>query len=1118
MERREKQMRTKLISMTLALVLLCGAVLGLSGRALASVASETGMDEIAEQSGEQGDCFAPEQSDRLNAPVSAPSCFDLRNVPENGAGKNYVTSVKVQNPYGSCWGFGAISAAETSIIGSGLADADTLDLSEKQIAWFNANALNDPNHPQNGEGMMFGKGVTPQDRYDIGGITSFATNLYASGIGPTREDTATEDGEIYRYRGRQGLVNHDRVSWYDASGEEHQDYRPVSYSEDDDWTMPERYRFHQDYRLKESFILPSPADIEEDSQWGAAINAIKDQLLQKRAVAIHYASATYLPGQETRFSDVIGENWAQYDNDWMPPSHVVTIVGYDDNYPKTNFVKTPPEDGAWLVKNSWGSDLNEFPNNGFRHFGLLEGQDGIPYDGNARAKSNLHTGYFWLSYYDRTVKDPEAYSFEPLDREYSIDQHDVMPVSEYEAYSTGTENRMANVFTASKARKLTDISFFTATPGTTVSYQVYLLPDNAVNPEDGVLAVSFSSPKRYPYGGYHRETLREEDQIVLPKGQKYSVVVTEQTPSGKYSISFAESDSEENEPGNRWFTSVVNKGESYLYLDGKWNDLSSRKIRKLLAYDGWGKCVDNFSIKAYSVPADTNGAYLDVKKPGGYTISSLDLTLKSSQKLTAAIRGGTGELTVQPVIRWELSDPDLLTLEETDSGTQATVTPVKSGHGHLIVDAGIYGRRILDVTVHKLGLRSAVLSDASAKQVYTGKALKPEPESVSAETMIDYQQTTDLKKGRDYRLSYENNVKCGKGEVIVTGIGKYEGELRTDFFTQLSFLILPARARIQTVTPGDRSLTVTFRSQEESGIDGYALSYREKGTKKWTTKKLGARDTSAVISALAAGTSYEIKLKAFVTIVEKDVFNEDTMEYEDIATDYYGEASDAAVSKTRSDTAPSEEQGDAPTVKELEQEIAALRASGNLKDSTFRTLRLTSDQVTAKRIRLSWKKLSKADGYILYGVRCGQTKYRRLKDLSGGKTAWTCKGAKKGTYYKFLLVAYQTQKGTKRVLASSKVIHVATSGGWVGNYRSVKVKPAKAQLKKGRRLVLKATPIRADKRRKVNRHQGIAFESSDTKIATVNKKGQLTAKNKGSCTVFVYAQNGCCAKVKVTVR
>ncbi|MBQ3935621.1 MAG: hypothetical protein II722_01060, partial [Ruminococcus sp.] len=83
--------------------------------------------------------------------------FDLRDV----NGKSYSTPVRSQAPFGTCWSFATVAAIESSILGAGLngadgkpAAADTLNLSEKQLAWFSARALNDPSSPQNGEGQF----------------------------------------------------------------------------------------------------------------------------------------------------------------------------------------------------------------------------------------------------------------------------------------------------------------------------------------------------------------------------------------------------------------------------------------------------------------------------------------------------------------------------------------------------------------------------------------------------------------------------------------------------------------------------------------------------------------------------------------------------------------------------------------------------------------------------------------------------------------------------------------------------------------------------------------------------------------------------------------------------
>lgn len=66
------------------------------------------------------------------------------------------------------------------------------------------------------------------------------------------------------------------------------------------------------------------------------------------------------------------ETYAHYVNESIEPSHAVSIIGWDDNFNASNFLITPPSDGAWIVKNSYGTNWGD-------------------------------NGFFYISYYDKTL-------------------------------------------------------------------------------------------------------------------------------------------------------------------------------------------------------------------------------------------------------------------------------------------------------------------------------------------------------------------------------------------------------------------------------------------------------------------------------------------------------------------------------------------------------------------------------------------------------------------------------------------------------------------------------------------------------------------------------------------
>ena len=81
----------------------------------------------------------------------------------------------------------------------------------------------------------------------------------------------------------------------------------------------------------------------------------------------------------------------------------------------------------------------------------------------------------------------------------------------------------------------------------------------------------------------------------------------------------------------------------------------------------------------------------------------------------------------------------------------------------------------------------------------------------------------------------------------------------------------------------------------------------------------------------------------------------------------------------------------------------------------------------------------------------------------------------------------------------------------------MKLEETKITLKKGKTWKIKAGTVKKDSKKTLKKILSLRFESSDKTVAAVSAKGVVTAKKKGKATIFVYAQNGVCATVKVTV-
>ena len=657
---------------TLGHKLMCGLLAGVMAFAVPVTASadEGDVPEWAIDDG--GD-----EDEGLQAHTDFPTAYDLRN-------EGVVTPVKKQSPWGSCWSFGAIAAAETSLLsstGSTYAN-EPLDLSERHLANFALAPITEADDPtQVGEGLNLTNHKNgPNTAINSGGDPFHAATLFASGGGPAPEilfpyrgSSATTDSQYYIEHKQEVIdgeikehfdfimgkpldqyLNDNPGTTEDQALEEafNKQLEATRYKDQyvgtDDWSIPATNengvsnRFGTvGYVLQNGNILPEYWNVSGEDQTlnPAGPAAIKQEILNGRGVAICMKADQSLPDKEGNRTYINQNTWSQYC--WVRDmSHAVCIVGWDDNYNKGNFThtvykrdadgqvitdgegkpivdeelsaKTTPEnDGAWLAKNSWGSETDARPDD----LGNVVNR-GTWGEKNSDGK---HTGYFWISYEDKSLTKAETYEFS-LDlnwlNDYDCLQYDYMPAQlGFDRVDQGDPSVVstANVFNIEGDREVKAVSAYAPLENTRITFALYQLNDGATNPTDGQLL--YRTSKNFEYCGYHR--LDIDIPIILRSGQRLAVVTTASHvgEGGKrlydagYAIGVSKEYIDELNVGKSekemlpfYSVGVVNEGESFLYKNGAWVDWTGEKAAAEAA--DYRAEIDNFGIKAYTVAAE----------------------------------------------------------------------------------------------------------------------------------------------------------------------------------------------------------------------------------------------------------------------------------------------------------------------------------------------------------------------------------------------------------------------------------------------------------------------------------------------------------------------------------
>ena len=463
-------------------------------------------------------------ADAGSAEQALPSSFDLRNVD----GMNFVTPVKHQNYTGTCWAHAAMAAAEISIlyqnwVKNGIRPEDNqIDLSELQAAWFATHPIpeNDPagsNEPGEGAfyedwpnsggndiilGAMFSSGVGPIDETDLP-MTDYLVNVLwvkqkADGSGPELDEDGNEITETHP------------LDW-----EQDGSWKPIKYlCDNEDFTVSEDLRIQRDYRLNSMRFIGSPALRDEAGSYAGmnkdVVEAMKRELVSGTPLLLNYYAD---------IDDVyLSADYAQYVYRDEIPNHLVCIVGYDDNYSRDHFKQgttedgismTPPADGAWIIKNSWGDANGKLP----CKYGL-EGVDG--------------SGYFYVSYYDNSVEEITAWEFdcEKVTEPEIIFQHDLMIPKYYNYLFFEMPTWCGNMFVSDDYCWLNDVTVFAPGYDMTARYQLYRISSEAGDEfslNNGMTKLC-EFERTYSQEGFYREKLPEP--VAVSAGDRFIIFLT----------------------------------------------------------------------------------------------------------------------------------------------------------------------------------------------------------------------------------------------------------------------------------------------------------------------------------------------------------------------------------------------------------------------------------------------------------------------------------------------------------------------------------------------------------------------------------------------------------------
>ena len=480
--------------------------------------------------------------------INFPSSFDLRTI-NDGAG---VTPVKNQNPYGSCWTFAACASLESN---AGLIGMENLDLSEYQLGWTATHVptslSSDFDQHIVGEGYSGDTVETDpgvyKRWYDAGGNDEMAIASLIKGFAPALEEDYPYDNE------NQDLNN----SAYGDIAE------------------------YNECKLRAGNIFSVNC---------TDVNSVKYLIQMKGALSIGmYASYLEFYSSNEYYNHTTAAAYIPLGGRFIGggiSNHAVTVVGWDDNYSKSNFSTEPEGDGAWIVKNSWGTEFGD-------------------------------NGYFYLSYYDQAVRgagqDWFAYTVN-VENNYDYQY-------QYDGFVQGCSytdvNEVIIKFTAVNNQKITGIRYCPLTDPGVVSLRIYRGASSVNDLTDDKLICYGFGGSAWGYTGYLAYYLYD-DAPVISEGETIFVKI-----SFEYPVEYPLAKSIDWDDGSS-ITENAQANETYITYNGNTFDTSlinANACIKVMAVD--------YTPPA-APPTVTSADDVTINLANGATLAQIESALNAS--------------------------------------------------------------------------------------------------------------------------------------------------------------------------------------------------------------------------------------------------------------------------------------------------------------------------------------------------------------------------------------------------------------------------------------------------------------------------------------------------------